>query len=214
MTAIQSSTNQISPADERVYHQSNLVGDWKGTWTTSGRPVEFKVINIRGTKAQIEYTHDGHTERGSGDVSGATISYGNVTIGTKNGQSAVLEFSVSSAKKTAVLQKQASTADQSNLLGSWSGYSKDNGQGAYFTVSSVNGRDAQVTYTANGIAHKGTGTVYKNTVMFGQAQITSSDGQSGSVTLQVGHNFYAIPVTKLKPASTSTGSSSSVNKIA
>lgn len=215
MTAIQSSSrNQISPADERVYHQTNLVGDWKGTWTKSNQPVEFKVINIRGTKAQIEYTHDGHTERGFGDVSGATISFGDVTIGTKNGQNAALEFSVGSAKKTAVLQKQASTTDQNQLVGNWSGYSKANGQGAYFTVSSVNGRDAQVTYTTNGIAHKGTGTVYKDTVMFGQAQITSADGQSGSVTLQVGHKFYAIPVTKLKPASTSSGSSSTVNKLA
>ena len=58
---------------------------------------------------------------------------------------------------------------------------------------------------------KGTGTVYKNTVMFGKAQITSNDGQNGSVVLQVGHNFYSIPVTKQKAASSS---SSSVNKLA
>lgn len=210
MTAISSSTSQISPADERVYHQSNLLGDWKGTWTKSKQPVEFKVINIRGTKAQVEYTHDGHTERGLADVSGATISFGDVTIGTKNGQTAALEFSVGTAKSTAILQKQASTADQSPLVGSWSGYSSVSGQSAFFQVKSVNGRDAVVTYTANGMTQQGTGTVYKNTVMFGKAQITSNDGQTGNVILQVGHNSYSIPVKKQKPAS----SSSSVNKLA
>ena len=62
MTAISTipKGSQISPVDERVYHQSNLVGDWKGTWKNSSRPVELKVINIRGGQAQIEYTHDGH----------------------------------------------------------------------------------------------------------------------------------------------------------
>jgi hypothetical protein len=77
-------------------------------------------------------------------------------------------------------------------------------------VKSVNGRDAVVTYTANGMTQQGTGTVYKNTVMFGKAQITSNDGQTGNVILQVGHNSYSIPVKKQKPAS----SSSSVNKLA
>ncbi len=211
MTTISASTSQISPATERVYHQSNLLGDWKGTWTKSGQPIEFKVINIRGTKAQVEYTHDGHTERGLADVSGATISFGNVTIGTKNGQNAALEFSVGTAKQSAILQKQPADTAQNNLVGNWSGASSVNGQSAYFTVTSVDGRDAQVTYTANGTTQKGTGTVYKNTIMFGKAQITSNDGQTGNVILQVGHNSYSIPVTKQKPASSS---SSSVNKVA
>ena len=212
MTTISSSTNQISPANERVYHQSNLVGDWKGTWTKSGQPVEFKVINIRGATAQVEYTHNGHTERGLADVSGATISFGDVTIGTKNGQKAALEFSTGTAKMTAILDKQASTADQNKLVGSWSGYSAINGQSVLFRVVSVDGRNAQVTFTANGTTQKGTGTVDKNAVMFGKAQITSSDGQTGNVILQVGHNTYSVPVTKLKP--TSGSSSSKVNKLA
>ena len=212
MTTIQSSTSsQISPVDERIYHQSNLLGDWKGAWTKSNQPVEFKVINIRGTTAQVEYTHNGHTERGIADVSGATITFGDVTIGTKNGQVAALEFSVGTAKSTAILQKQAADADQNKLVGSWSGFSSANGQSAFFQVVSVDGRDAQVTYTANGTTQKGTGTVYKNTVMFGKAQITSNDGQTGNVVLQVGHNTYSIPVTKQKAASSS---SSTVNKLA
>src|SRR6185312_5134489 len=119
MTTISPTASRISPATERVYHQSNLLGDWKGTWKNSSSPVEFKVVNIRGSKAQVEYTHNGHTERGLADVNGSTITFGNVTIGTRNGQKAVLEFSAGGAKWTAVLDKQASTADQSKLVGSW-----------------------------------------------------------------------------------------------
>ena len=211
MTTISSTTNQISPADERVYHQSNLVGDWKGTWTKSGQPVEFKVLNIRGGKAQVEYTHNGHTERGLADVSGYSITFGDVTIATRNGSAAAMEFSVGTAKMTAILNKQASTADQNQLVGNWSG-STTNGQTAFFQVKSVNGRDAVVTSIIDGISQQGTGTAYKNTVMFGKAQITSSDGQTGNVIVQVGHNTYSIPVTKQKPASSS--SSSLVNKLA
>jgi hypothetical protein len=210
MTTISPTTSQISPATERVYHQSNLLGDWKGTWKNSNSPVEFKVVNIRGNKAQVEYTHDGHTERGLADVNGATITFGNVTIGTRNGSVAAFEFSVSGAKKTATLNKQAATADQNKLVGTWNGFSTSNGKSASFTVKSVDGRDAVVSWTVDGVAHAGTGTVYKNTVMFGKAQVTSDDGKTGTVVLQVGSHSYAIPVTKYVPPSTSKV----VNKLA
>ena len=112
-----------------------------------------------------------------------------------------------------MLQKQAADTDQSMLVGNWSGSSKVNGQSAFFAVTSVDGRDAQVTYTANGTTQKGTGTVYKNTVMLGaKAQITSDDGQNGNVVIQVGRKTYSVPVTKSKAANAS--SSSSVNKLA
>jgi hypothetical protein len=210
MTTISPTTSQISPATERVYHQSNLLGDWKGTWKNSNSPVEFKVVNIRGNKAQVEYTHDGHTERGLADVNGATITFGNVTIGTRNGSVAAFEFSVSGATKTAILNKQAATADQNKLVGTWNGFSTSNGKSASFTVKSVDGRDAVVSWTVDGVAHAGTGTVYKNTVMFGKAQVTSDDGKTGTVVLQVGSHSYAIPVTKYVPPTTSTA----VNKLA
>jgi hypothetical protein len=209
MTTISPTTSQIPPATERVYHQSNLLGDWKGTWKNTSRPVEFKVINIRGDKAQIEYTHDGRTERGQGDVSGATISFGNVTIGTRNGSVAAFEFSAGGATQTATLNKQDSTADQNKLVGTWNGFSMSNGKSASFTVKSVDGRDAVVSWTVDGVAHAGTGTVYKNTVMFGKAQVTSDDGKSGAVVLQVGNQSFSIPVTKYVPPSTSTA----VNKL-
>jgi hypothetical protein len=210
MTTISSSTSQISPATERVYHQSNLLGDWKGTWKNSGSSVEFKVVNIRGAKAQVEYTHDGHTERGLADVNGATITFGNVTIATRNGSAAAFEFSVAGATKTAILNKQAATADQNKLVGTWNGFSTSSGKSASFTVKSVNGRDAVVSWTVDGVAHQGTGTVYKNTVMFGRAQVTSDDGKTGTVVLQVGSKSYSIPVTKYVPPSTSRA----VNKLA
>ncbi len=210
MTTISSSTSQISPATERVYHQSNLLGDWKGTWKDTSRPVEFKVVNIRGSKAQIEYTHDGHTERGLADVDGATITFGNVTIGTRNGSVAAFEFSAGGAKKTATLSKQDATVDQNKLVGTWNGFSTSSGKSISFTVKSVDGRDAVVSWTVNGIAHQGAGSVLKNTVMFGKAQVTSDDGKTGSAVLQVGNISYPIPVTKYVPPSTSTA----VNKLA
>jgi hypothetical protein len=216
MTAITSipKGSQIAPGTERVYHQSNLIGDWKGSWQKNGRPVEFKVINIRGDQAQVEYTHDGRTERGTGSVDGATISFGNVSIGTKNGSVAALEFSSGTAKMSAVLNKQAADTDQSKLVGSWSGFSKTNGQSAFFQVVSVDGRDAQVRFTANGGAlQSGDGIVYQNTVMFGsKAQFTTNDGQTGNVVVQIGNKSYAVPVTKSKvPTASST---SGVNKLA
>lgn len=220
MTAISTipKGSQISPATERVYHQSNLIGDWKGSWQKNGRPVEVKVDNIRGSTAQIEYTHDGHTERGVGTVDGATISYGNISIGTKNGSVAALEFSSGTSKMDAVLNKQTSTADQSKLVGSWSGYSSTNGQSAFFQVVSVDGKDAQVRFTANGAAIQSGDaiTVGADTVMFGsKAQFTTSDGQNGNVVFSVGRKTYSVPVTKTKPIKTSSpSSSSSVNKLA
>lgn len=210
MTTISPTTSRISPATERVYHQSNLLGDWKGTWKNTSRPVEFKVINIRGDKAQIEYTHDGHTERGQADVNGATITFGNVTIGTRNGSVAAFEFSVGGATKTAILNKQDATVDQNKLVGTWNGFSTSNGKSISFTVKSVDGRDAVVSWTVNGIAHQGSGSVLKNTVMFGKAQVTSDDGKTGTAVLQVGNTSYPIPVTKYVPPSTS----SAVNKLA
>jgi hypothetical protein len=207
--------SQIAPATERVYHQSNLLGSWKGLWSNSHQEVEFKVINIRGAQAQIEYTHNGRTERGIADVDGATITFGNVTIGTKDGKNAALAFQSGTAKATAILAKEASDKDQDKLVGSWSGYSRDNGQSAYFQVVSVDGKDAQVRFSVNGgMIQSGSGTVYKNTVMLGgKAQITSDDGQTGNVVIQVGRKTYSVPVTKSKVPN-ATSSSSSVNKVA
>ncbi|MGJ4913765.1 hypothetical protein ACQR10_01540 [Bradyrhizobium sp. HKCCYLRH2060] len=196
MVAIQS-TNQISPANERVYRQSNLLGEWKGSWTANGQTVSFKVVNIRGAAATVEYTHNGRTERGIGQVNGSTIDFGAVTLGTKNGKNAVLLFSAGGGKATAMLEKQAPPADESNLVGSWAGYSGENGQSASFRVLSVSGKEAQVSVTTNGVTREGTGIVYNNVIMFGQSQISTTDGKSGKVIFQVGNKSYLVPVDKL-----------------
>jgi hypothetical protein len=210
MTTISASTSQISPATERVYHQSNLLGDWKGTSKQNNQPVEFKVINIRGEQAQVEYTHNGQTERGFGTVNGATVTFGDVTIGTRNGSQAAFEFSSGSAKWTAILTKQTPTTDQDKLIGNWSGLSRQNGQVASVQITSINGLNAQVKFTLDGVVHQGTGTVSKNSIMFAGATISSNDGSNANVVFSVGHKTYSVPLTKTK----SSSSSSSVNKLA
>jgi hypothetical protein len=204
--------NQISPANERVYHQSNLLGDWKGSFSKNHQPIELKIVSINGQSAQVEYTHNGHTERGTGTVDGSTISFGNITIGTRNGTSAALEFSAGTAKMTATLTKTATPVDQNKLVGSWIGSSAT--QSATFKVVSINGRDAQVQYTVNGQTVTGVGDLYKNTVTLGKVQVSSDDGVHGTVTFPVGHSTLTLPVTKFIPKTTSSSAGSSMNKLA
>jgi hypothetical protein len=123
--------NQILPANDRVDKQSNLLGDWKGSWTNSHQPVELKVLSIKGNKAQVEYTHNGHTERGAGTVNGNTITYGNVTIGTRDGKKAALEFSFGTARMSANLDKTAAPADQNKLVGTCIGNSAATAPGGF-----------------------------------------------------------------------------------
>ena len=105
-------------------------------------------------------------------------------------------------KQTANLEKQAPPASDSNLMGSWGGYSSDNGKSASFKVLDVNGKEAQVSVTTDGVTRQGTGYVYKNVIMFGQAQIATDDGQNGKIIYQVGTKSFMVPVTKYPPADT------------
>lgn len=211
MAIVTSSTSQISPANERVFQQSRLLGEWKGNWVGNNQDVSFKVVNIRGARAQVEYTHNGHTERGFGEVNGSLITFGGVTVGTKDGKNMVLLFSVGNAgKQTANLEKQDPPASDNRLMGSWGGYSSDNGKSASFKVLSVNGKEAEVSVTTDGVTRQGTGIVYQNVIMFGQAQISTDDGQNGRIIYQVGTKSFVVPVTKYPPAD----SSSSVDKTA
>jgi hypothetical protein len=210
MAAISSSTSQISPANERMYHQSALLGEWKGNWAGNNQPVGFKVVNIRGARAQVEYTHNGRTERGFGQVNGSVLTFGSVTVGTKDGKNLVLLSSAGAGKQTASLEKQAPPASDSNLMGSWGGYSSDNGKSASFRVLAINGKEATVSVTTDGITRQGTGYVYKNVIMFGQSQIATDDGKNGKIIYQVGTKSFMVPVTKYPPAD----SSSTVDKTA
>jgi hypothetical protein len=201
MTTI-AAKSQISPANERAWHQSNLLGDWKGTTKQNHAPVEFKVISINGSTAQVEYTHNGRTERGTATVDKDSITFGNVTIATRNGSQAAFEFGyqpsgqlATTGKQTAVLDKTADpTADTNPLQGSWTGATASTS--ASFQVVSVNGRDAQVKYNIAGTSETGVGDIVGNSVLLGKIQFTNIDGKNGKVTFQSGHQTIQLAVQK------------------
>jgi hypothetical protein len=207
VSTIAASASHINPVNEKLYHQSNLLGDWKGSFKKTNGSIDFKVLSINGSTAQVEYTHNGHTERGTGTVDGVTLSFGNVTIATRNGTQAAFEFSyqpsgqlASIGAQTAVLSKDASaTAANANpLVGSWTGATTDHT--ASFTVSSINGRDAQVKYAVDGRSGQGTGDVSKNSVLFGNVTFKNIDGTNGTVTYQTyQHQTITLPVKRFVP---------------
>src|SRR5260221_1331341 len=203
MIAATKTANQIPPANERVYHQSTLIGSWKGTWSKPHQAVEFKVLNIRGNKAQVEYTHNGRTERGFGTVNGSAITYGKVTIATRDGKNAAMQSLIGKTEMTGTLAKAAAAADQNKLVGLWNSDSSTPGQSASLQVRAISGRDAQVTYTVNGQTQQGIGTVYGNAVMFGKMQVSSDDGLNGKVIYPVGSQTLSLSVKKHIPPSSS-----------
>ena len=196
------SGSQISPANERAWHQSNLLGDWKGTTKQNHLPVEVKVVSINGSTAQVQYTHNGRTERGTATVDKNTITFGNVTIATRNGQQAAFEFSyqpqgqlAETGMQTAVLSKAAApTADANPLLGSWTGATASSS--ASFQITSINGRNAQVKYNFDGQSGQGVGDIVGNAVLLGKIQFSNIDGKNGKVTLQSGHKTIQLNVQK------------------
>ena len=206
MSTISASASHINPVNERLYKQSNLLGDWKGNFKKTNGSVEFKVLSINGTSAQVEFTHNGHTERGTATVDKDSISFGNVTIATRNGTQAAFEFDfqpsgqlASTGTQTAVLSKDATaSADTNPLVGSWTGATVDHT--ASFTVSSINGRDAQVKYIVDGRSGQGTGDVNKNSVLLGSVSFKNIDGKRGTVTYQTyQHETITLPVTRFVP---------------
>ena len=207
MSTIAASASHINPVNEKLYRQSNLLGDWKGTTKQNHAAVEFKVISINGSTAQVEYTHNGRTERGTATVSQNSISFGNVTIATRNGTQAAFEFAyqpsgqlAATGTQTAILSKDtsAATTDANPLVGSWTGATADHS--ASFTVSSIDGRDAQVRYAVDGRSGQGTGDVTKNSVLFGSVAFKNIDGTNGTVTYQTyQHQTITLPVKRFVP---------------
>lgn len=197
--------SRITPVNERLYHQSNLLGDWKGNTKQTHQAVELKVVSINGDTAQVEYTHNGHTERGTATVSQNSITFGNVTIATRDGKQAAFEFSytpegslASSGTQTAILSKAAGPATDANpLVGSWTGATADHS--ISFQVTSINGRDAQVKYTIDGNSGHGVGDVVKNAVLLGKVQFSNIDGTNGTVTFQSGKKTISLPVKRFTP---------------
>jgi hypothetical protein len=192
------SASRISPLNERIYHQSNLLGDWKGSFSQNHQPVEVKVVSIAGNTAQVEYTHNGYTERGSATVDKNSITYGNITIATRNGTRAALVFAFGTVRQTAVLDKAAApVANQNPLVGNWTGASGTHS--ASFQVLSINGRNAQVKYNVDGKSGQGVGDVVNHAVFFGKLQFSSADGLNGAVVFQAGHDTISLALKKFTP---------------
>ncbi|MGZ5876026.1 MAG: hypothetical protein ACXWKP_28470 [Bradyrhizobium sp.] len=190
--------SRISPVNEKLYHQSNLLGDWKGSFSNNNQAIEFKVVSITGDTAQIEYSHNGHKEVGTANVDKNTITYGNVTIATRDGQQGALEFSFGTVRQAAVIDKVATpAADQNPLVGSWIGSTET--QSASFQVLSISRRDAQVRYTINGQSSTGVGDVVNNAVIFGKVLLSVADGLNGKLTFPGPGQTLSLDVTKFTP---------------
>jgi len=189
--------SQISPVDQALYHQSNLIGDWKGSWTKTGGAVELDVVSINNGTATVDYTHNGYTERGTATVSQNTITYGDLTLGTRDGQNAALEFAYGSATQSAILTKASSTANQNKLVGNWVGSTAT--ESISVQVQSISGRDSQIQYSIGSQTGQGTGNVYANAVDLGNVLVSSTDGVNGTVTYTVGQQTFAVAVKKFTP---------------
>jgi hypothetical protein len=195
-------TSRITPLNEKLYHQSNLLGDWKGSFKKTNGSVDFDVLSINGNSAQVTYTHNGHTERGTATVSQNSITFGNVTIATRDGKQAAFEFLFQApgqisqtGTQTAVLTKDPTAGNV--LVGSWTGADADHS--VSFTVTSINGRDAQVKFTVDGNSGQGVGDVNGNSVLIGKVSFTNIDGTNGKVTFQSGHQTFSLPVKRFIP---------------
>jgi len=70
---------------------------------------------------------------------------------------------------------------------------------AAIQVLSIGGRDAQVKYSIGGQTGQGTGTAYKGAVEFGNVQLSSKDGLTGTAIYQVGHQTLSLAVKKFTP---------------
>ena len=198
MSAIATTASRISPVNERLYHQSNLLGDWKGSFSRTHGAIEVKVVSITGSTAQVEYTHNGRTERLPAFVDRNFITFGNVTIATRDGQKAALEFSFGTAKQNAVLDKVAAPAtDQNPLIGSWIGSTET--QTASFQVLSIKGRDAKVRYNIDGQSGQGVGDVVNNAIIFGKVLLSVPDGLNGKLTFPAPGQTLSLAVKKFKP---------------
>jgi hypothetical protein len=191
--------SRITPINEKLYHQSNLLGDWKGSFSNTHQAIEVKVVSINGATAQVEYTHNGHTERISATIDQNVITFGNLAIGTRDGTTAGVEFSFGTVRQDAILTKAAAPAtDQNPLVGSWIGAT--NTQSASFQVLSINGRDAQVKYTIDGQSGTGVGDVVNNNaITFGKVLLSVPDGLNGKLTFPAPGQTLSLAVKKFTP---------------
>ncbi|MDR3375856.1 MAG: hypothetical protein P4L98_19185 [Ancalomicrobiaceae bacterium] len=97
----------ISPANEAVYHQSQLIGTWQGTMN-GNQPVTFTVKNIKGSTAQVEFDQGGKKEFGTASVDQNTLTFNNFSIATNNGSLGVLVFQSGTYEKSWQINKTSS----------------------------------------------------------------------------------------------------------
>ncbi len=101
--------NVITPVNEKLYHTSNLLGQWDGK-LPNGQKFTFKVFNIINGNAQIEYDHNGQIQRGVASVAKNIITFGSAQIATKDGKSGVFLFQAGTYSANATITKSAATA--------------------------------------------------------------------------------------------------------
>ncbi len=105
-----------------------------------------------------------------------------------------------------MLDKDATASKKPDgpLVGTWTGTDNKTGDVANFTVKSVNGKEADVSYTVNGITRKGTATVFQNVVRLGDVQITINPDRSGKISFKKLAQTLSLPATPVKSAANST----------
>ena len=206
--------SQISPATERVYHQSNLIGDWKGTWqknrspsssrsSTSGAPaprsnIPMTDIPSGGSAASTAPPSSSATSRSAprtvGRRAGIFLGHREEDRGPQQGGRAGRPEQAG-RKLERLFERQR---PERVLPG---------------RVRRRPGCAGQVHRQWRQPSSPATAIVYQNTVMFGsKAQFTTNDGQTGNVVFKIGNKSYSVPVTKNKPAASSLRHT--VNKLA
>ena len=150
---------EFRPVNEKLYHQ--CLGDWKGSFSNNHQAIEFKVVSISGSTAQIEYTHNGRTERGTATVDQNFITFGNVTIATRDGKKAALEFSFGTREDRTLFSTRPPLLRPTPTRWRAVAPARTASHSVSFQVTSINGRDAQVKYTVDGNSGQGVGDVYE-----------------------------------------------------
>jgi hypothetical protein len=95
--------------------QNKLVATWIGSSVTDS--VAVRVLSINGRDAQVQYTVDGHTMQGTGDVYKNTVTLGKVVISSDDGVHGTVIFPVGrSTLSLAVTKYVPKTASSVNKL--------------------------------------------------------------------------------------------------
>ncbi|MDR3439040.1 hypothetical protein [Telmatospirillum sp.] len=126
----------ISPANEAVYHQSQLIGTWQGTMN-GNQAVTFTVKNIKGSSAQVEMDYAGKKEFGTASVDQNVLTFNNFSIATKNGSLGVLVMQSGTYEKSWQINKTSSPTPTTSTASS-----VPSSGGAAANISAISGSTA------------------------------------------------------------------------